>query len=673
MPITAKARRQPRITAICHLRAGLGSALLAMTGMAFWMPAASAQENQAEKPAQESSDTLLDPSKAVQLMGKPAERSVKELIEDLGSPSYNARRRAKQRLQLMGLEAFDALQRAQEESDNTEVIIAAEYLVASFTRWALASDPRPVVELLSDYGSLTSAERVSRIELLAGLSDRQGLSALARLARFEPSEKNRQRSAMLIIKQPIEGSPERRRDLAKEIRNTIKDDRSLTSTWLLAYANDLQQAKFTVAPWEQLIQNERKRLNKGLDSAVTAASVTELVRTIAGRASREGSVQAATDLAVSNLDLVTPTSKDLADHCDWALYNGLGAVVSELYQMHPLTFSKNAELLYSAGQALAQQGQQAKADSLAAAARKLSPFPEKKDDETGVASTQVLDNIAKTHGFTAKLLESRGMFDWAEAEYKLIVEHGGSETKYGLIGTFDLAEFYSQHKRHQEAVDVLKEAEERLSKDHEKYEELSKLVRASYFQSIVAREKAYALLQKGQDDPEMIKEAKTLLRSAFDKRSTDINILIKLYRLDDGSDTAYTKYVQSRISSFIKSYDSKIRSAEAQIAANRNFYRDLLGQYFNDYAWLVCNTTGNYQLALERSLKSIKLAPRGERDQIGARLDTCARCYFALGDLDNAIKTQKQALENSPHDPSLNRQLKEFEDAKAEQTGAAAS
>ena len=655
--------------------------LVALTGLALSMPAVSAQESPAlnitpaqnSTPAQKSPPSRLDPSKSVQVMGKPAERSVSELIEDLGSPSYHARRRAKQRLRLLGLEAFDALQRAQQESDNTEVIIAAEYLVASFTRWALASDPRPVVELLSDYGSLTSAERVSRIELLAGLPDRNGLSALARLARFEPSQKNRQRAAMLIIKQPIEGTPERRLALAKEIQTTLKDDRSLTSTWLLAYANDLQQAKFTVAPWERLIQNERRRLNKGLDSAVTAASVTELVRTIAGRAAREGSVQAATDLAVSNLDLVTPTSKDLADHCDWALYNGLGAVVSELYQMHPLTFSKNAELLYSAGQALAEQGQQAKAESLASAARNLSPFPEKKDDETGVASSQVLDNLAKTHGFTAKLLESRGMFDWAEAEYKLIVDHGGSETKYGLIGTFDLAEFYSQHQRHQEAVDVLKDAEERLSKDHEKHQELSKLVKASYFQSIVAREKAYALLQKGQDDPQMVKEAKALLRTAFDKRSTDINILIKLYRLDDGSDNGYTSYVQSRIASFIKSYDSKIRSAEAQIAANRNFYRDLLAQYFNDYAWLVCNTTGNYQLALERSLKSIELAPRGERDQIGARQDTCARCYFALGDLDNAIKTQKRALENSPHDPSLNRQLKEFQDAKTKQSAGTAS
>jgi tetratricopeptide (TPR) repeat protein len=90
-----------------------------------------------------------------------------------------------------------------------------------------------------------------------------------------------------------------------------------------------------------------------------------------------------------------------------------------------------------------------------------------------------------------------------------------------------------------------------------------------------------------------------------------------------------------------------------------------LAREYNQYAWLVSNTEGDYAKALDYSLKSLEL----ELD--GAKLDTCARCYFALGEFDNAIRMQKRALKYMPHSPPLLRQLDEIEGAKAKATSAA--
>src|SRR6056297_1481737 len=53
---------------------------------------------------------------------------VEQLIEDLGADSYATRVLATERLQRMGLEAFDALHNAQYHTD-VEVEMAARYLV----------------------------------------------------------------------------------------------------------------------------------------------------------------------------------------------------------------------------------------------------------------------------------------------------------------------------------------------------------------------------------------------------------------------------------------------------------------------------------------------------------------------------------------------------------------
>src|SRR5690606_21432715 len=84
-----------------------------------------------------------------------------------------------------------------------------------------------------------------------------------------------------------------------------------------------------------------------------------------------------------------------------------------------------------------------------------------------------------------------------------------------------------------------------------------------------------------------------------------------------------------------------------------------LAEFYNQYAWLISNTEGDKRKALQYSLRSLELVPDEP-----AQLDTAGRCYFALDDLENALRVQRRAVKLMPHSPPLVRQLAEFEAAQ---------
>ena len=73
-------------------------------------------------------------------------------------------------------------------------------------------------------------------------------------------------------------------------------------------------------------------------------------------------------------------------------------------------------------------------------------------------------------------------------------------------------------------------------------------------------------------------------------------------------------------------------------------------------AWLVSNTTGDFEKALQFSRESLELLP----DE-GGYLDTLARCHYSLDQLDDALVVQRRAVELEPHSGQIRRQLEFFE------------
>ena len=84
---------------------------------------------------------------------------IQQLIQQLGSSQYATRQRAKTELKRLRLEAFDALNEAQ-ENDDIEIALSARYLVRSMqVNWWTDEDSPEVKQLLRGYGGRPDPER----------------------------------------------------------------------------------------------------------------------------------------------------------------------------------------------------------------------------------------------------------------------------------------------------------------------------------------------------------------------------------------------------------------------------------------------------------------------------------------------------------------------------------
>ena len=93
--------------------------------------------------------------------------AIKGLIQELGSDSYATRLHAREKLERLGLEALDELQKAETDLDS-EIALAASYLAGSLAIiWSKESDPPQVREALNEYNGQRESERESRIKMLA--------------------------------------------------------------------------------------------------------------------------------------------------------------------------------------------------------------------------------------------------------------------------------------------------------------------------------------------------------------------------------------------------------------------------------------------------------------------------------------------------------------------------
>ena len=104
---------------------------------------------------------------------------------------------------------------------------------------------------------------------------------------------------------------------------------------------------------------------------------------------------------------------------------------------------------------------------------------------------------------------------------------------------------------------------------------------------------------------------------------------------------------------------ARINEALAQIDGEIQAVPDDANGY-NEYAWLVSNTEGDIQKATRYS----KLSLVKSFDN-SSYLDTLAHCHAAAGDLPAAIRTQRLAQRQEPHNRTIARNLEQFRRAAA--------
>jgi tetratricopeptide (TPR) repeat protein len=576
---------------------------------------------------------------------------IRRWIDRLASDSYATRVRAKNYLQQLGLDAFDELHAAQHHSD-IEVEMACRYLISSLmVSWAKESDPPAVKRTLQQYGSQSEIERSSRIMRLGQMDPPDPLAALVRLTRFETSPRLSELAALELMKQTMVDDPLQRRRMSETIDTGLGDADRPSVAWLRVYAKDLRDGEYSASDWRSLIDEQRDKIDAESAHPSTRQSVLELVRICASRSADLGDRGEAIDLATEHLDLIQPTSAKLVDAATWAIDHDLHPVVLSLREQFQRMFDQRPILLYTAAEAFDVQGLSEKATTFADQALNQTPMP--KGPAAEKMSARERQEIAQAHLDMAKHLERRGRFDWAIREYNEIIDAVDVGSWESAVARLSASRMLGELLRHQEVVDVLQPFVDRLDKD-EKLRISMQYRRFSLKQirSELEFHAAQALLASGK-----MNQARSKLALAYAKSNKNIDILIRMYRTQ--GDDAWRNEVRRHLELAIRSHQKDIDSARTRLQTRRLKVSEELAELLNNYAWLVSNTEGDYQKALRYSKESLTI----EKD--GAKYDTCARCYFAVGEIENAIESQKKAMKLMPNSPPLERQLKEFQQALA--------
>lgn len=606
---------------------------------------------------------------------------IAELIEGLASPSYATRIRCRDQLSRIGLAAFDQLREAREHPDSEVAIVARQLTSGLQVKWSSSEDSLNVRKLLSEYGSRGVSERKRRIEQLGNLPRDESMLALLRLARFEPNARLSRITALAILRQDTtdlssmgifpdsEKAPEniqKRLDEANLIESRLGDQPTVANAWLRQYASDLRQGQLQSKGWSDLLKQQRQSaIATDSSPGDIANDLLELVWITAERAIGDNLPGAAQEIVSQNVELIPPRIDDLVKATSWALDHSLHQCVVEMHNTYRDRYDESPVLLYSAAEAYSQSGKSPIADSLAEQALAINPLPiiDEQGKPKNPAETlhpQIVGVHAKAHVKIASELAHRGLFQWAEKEYELVIDRLPLDHAISAYARLKSATMYGELQDHAAVVRTLTPLAERISKDDE-FDE--RLIAANFTSAIVRSDLQFhrGLLMAEQGK---LQQAREDLAEAFETYK-NIDILIAMYRLE--GDEQWRQTVNDLLL-------QQIRLAEIDIEEATNSSQRLgpirlsnheFAKRLNAYAWLVSNTEGDYQKALRYSLLSLKKTPNQS-----PLMDTAARCYFAVGDLESAVKMQAEACRKMPHSPPLQRQLDQFREAlKSELAG----
>ena len=147
----------------------------------------------------------------------------------------------------------------------------------------------------------------------------------------------------------------------------------------------------------------------------------------------------------------------------------------------------------------------------------------------------------------------------------------------------------------------------------------------------------FAQLQRAQAEGDVARQEEHL-KTAIEFDPADADVLIAMHRLA-GKDEAWRKQTSDLIKSAAEEFRKQIKESPEYPTA------------YNQLAWLISNSEGDYDEALRCSLKSLELLPN-----TAGYLDTLGRAYYAKGDLENAAKTQARAVRLEPFSGQIKRQ-----------------
>jgi tetratricopeptide (TPR) repeat protein len=600
-----------------------------------WADDRAASLPEAGGPRPESSNIVSSDERAT------SER-IQALIRQLGNPRFTVRRSAASELRQIGAEAFDLLNAASNDSD-PEVAASARYLLREITvRWVHSGDSAAVRALLRDYGQQPDERRVARLEALAKISDGEGVGALCRIARFDRSPLISRQAALAIIRpdeRPAQRAPIDPDVVGQELGRSTR----VAGSWLRQYLVQLRDPAASVAAWQQLIDDEAKQLEAGADDTSTEV-VLGLLWNLADLHRELDHQQDLVDIVDRMMELDSVASEDMAVQLlSWLTEHESWNALDEFLAKHQARLQQSKQPLYYAALARIKQGKSELGEELAQKAAELDP------------------QAALESFYAAMDLERHSQFDWAVREYHRTIDKEPVASHSAILARVYLANLLHDYEKHQQAADIVDPLVKAIQSEgkvgqlyaklHDYYagrlslpENESLAARSHYFRACQHRDH--------QDWQRMREELELAIR--FDP--ADADVVIAMYRLPE-ADEKWREATRRRIANLARQFKQEIDENPSDPTP------------YNQWAWLISNTEGDFSQAVRYSHRSLELIPEGAGESAGASfLDTLGRCYYAAGDYENAVKYQRQAVEKVDYMQVMQRQLALFEKALAEQT-----
>lgn len=577
----------------------------------------------------------------------PTDDRIAELIRQLGDPQYGRRERAAAELDSLGAAAIDQLLTAAEMSDDLEVALRASWLVESIPVDD-PGDPLAARSLLQGYKTKPLAERVVTMHWLLRLDDDAGITPLARIARLDRDATASRVAAALLAREWTPGDafwPGIAERIAMALGNSQRPTARLLDSLVdfsqADSAAERRAARDTARDLVALLDRSRPAdvatasESLGDDSDSSAAITRDLGRTTQRLFERSlvlmlietGEVEEARDIIRSVFaeflahggDDTLQTASNIADTLIWAAAHGLPDVVDDI----PIAGHDEVRthFILKFAQALCERtrGNDTVAEQLA-----RTTF-----EQHGMS---FVDRLR-----AGILLQKWGAGDWASREYTAVVDDNEAPAQQQVLASVMYAEFLHDRGRDGEAAGVLDrlvgaDAGERVPALRQLDRDPAQTrARADYFRACAAAAAGDTAAQR-QD-----------LEAAASGAAPDVDALIALYHLPDNT-PEQRQATLDRIQAALARMEEEIQ----QVPDDPNTY--------NEYAWLVSNTEGDFAKALRYSKRSLR-----DSFDNASYLDTLAHCHAAAGNLTAAIRTQRLAMRHEPHNRIIRLNLAAFE------------
>jgi len=595
-------------------------AAFGLAALAGWLPVAAVAGPQAGSPPD------LD-------------RQVAALVAELGHDDYAVRESASAKLAALGPAAADALLAAAESGGDLEIALRARWLVDSLPL-VEPTDPPEVIAVLEPFAKSGFDERVRIMHRLLRLDDEAGIEPLARIVRLERTPAGSRIAAALLVREWQTGDPywpvigprilagigSSQRPAATLLRAVVTATLADSAE---AAARGLDEVVAAAAAFGAAGAAAEPKAG-GSGAAASSRTARIFARCLAELLARGGRKEQALEeaakliaLAAAEPDADAQTAADL----EWLATNGLPEAV-DLLAARLEEDDVDPLVAYAGAVAWRARAEPARAAALAGrAARRLA--------DRGDFSDRLR---------TALVLARWGADDWAEAEYQGLLDDRDSLRAPRALAAVLGAEFLHDRQRHGEAAAVLRrELEDGDGKPGDidaallQIERDPRSVRSRmlYFEACAAEATGDAVRQR------------QLLEASLRAHARDVDSLIAFYRLA-AADPARRAEAATRVARALAAIEEEIQLLPDDANAR------------NEYAWLVSNTEGNLNRAIEHSRKSLE-----QSFDSASYLDTLAHCHAAAGEFGRAVRTQWLAIRQEPRNQTLRRNLDRFREQLA--------